>query len=309
MKNSLLVFLLLLGTKVNSQTSDDARVINISVLISGNVIGISYDKNYTLHNQVIFNVTNSFAGNVQCKPGGGLPSFSVVQGINPIITFPSSSTWQTVNINFELLSATGTLESTATFAIDLKPTYTVNNAGIQLPTEIWDIGSTATWTPPVSGAFPAGSTYNGSALSGGTAYVKIAPSHGGKLLKPLIFVDGIDFNTNTYTYNGQIIRHGSTGWDVLMLGNDASERNSLDLLDSEFKYYPTALQQFLDEGYDVIFMDFASGADYIQKNGMVLVKLIEMVNERRAADDPDNAESCENAVIGASMEDKWLNGH
>jgi hypothetical protein len=60
MKNFLLVFLLLLGTKVNSQTSDDARVINISVLISGNVIGISYDKNYTLHNQVIFNVTNSF---------------------------------------------------------------------------------------------------------------------------------------------------------------------------------------------------------------------------------------------------------
>jgi hypothetical protein len=34
----------------------------------------------------------------------------------------------------------------------------------------------------------------------------------------------------------------------------------------------------LGAGYDIIFLDFASGADYIQKNGLVLIKLIEMVN-------------------------------
>jgi hypothetical protein len=183
----------------------------------------------------------------------------------------------------------------------IKGSNSVNSAPFQLPDEIWDINSTATFDPPVAGAFPAGSPYNTNTLSGGHAYIKFAPTHSGKLKKPLIFVDGIDFNPTVYTYAGQVIRHGSTGWDILTLGNDASETNPLANEPSEFKDYPAAIQTFLNNGYDVIFLDFASGADYIQKNGLVLVKLIEMVNERRAMDDPDNAATCENVIVGASM--------
>lgn len=142
--------------------------------------------------------------------------------------------------------------------------------------------------------------------------MKFAPIHNGKLKKPLIFVDGIDFNPTTYTHNGQIIRHGSTGWDILTMGNDASKPNPLITLPSEFSYYPTAIQQLLSAGYDIVYLDFTNGADYIQKNGLVLVELIQMVNARRQLDDPEESDLCKNAIVGASMGGqvaKWALGY
>jgi hypothetical protein len=202
---------------------------------------------------------------------------------------------------------------TASAALTIKWSSTATNSagtpiGYVPPDEVWDITTTATFAPPTADAFPANSPYNGSAVSGGHAYVKFAPAHAGKLLRPLIFVDGIDFNETTYTYGGQVVRHGDTGWDVVVMGNSDSSPNPFDLNPStglpeasEFAYYPTAIQTLLNNGYDVVYLDFASGADYIQKNGLVLVKLLQMVNARKAADATGSAPACENAVMGASM--------
>jgi hypothetical protein len=74
-------------------------------------------------------------------------------------------------------------------------------------------------------------------------YIQYAPNHNGRLIKPLIFVDGVDFDSKTYTYNGQVIRHGSTGWDIFILGNNGSAANSFDPDDgmSEYRSYPRVL--------------------------------------------------------------------
>lgn len=191
----------------------------------------------------------------------------------------------------------------------LKATTSLNGAGYTPPDETWEISSSATYNPPVQGAFPPGSQFNGNALGGAQAYIKYAPAHNGKLLKPLIFVDGIDFNSKTYTHNGEVIRHGSTGWDVLVMGNDAAEPNPFDVdqngvaVASEFSYYPTAFNTFLSEpnNYDIIFLDFGEGADWIQKNGLELIELINRVNERKAIHAANGETVCDNAVIGASM--------
>ena len=79
----------------------------------------------------------------------------------------------------------------------IKGTNSVNNASgnpseFTLPDETWDISTGITFQPPVAGAFPPDSPYNNDNVSGGHAYIRFAPAHNGKLLKPLIFVDGID---------------------------------------------------------------------------------------------------------------------
>jgi hypothetical protein len=285
--------------RVNAQSSpSDINVVNVDRF------GYA-PSSHAIHNQLYLNVTSPL------DPGHSLwyipedPSFGsnlqLSLGMNGPIYLPADGTNKIRSIPIRLLNPQGAIVETHSNSFTLKATFPNNNIGFEMPTEIWDINSTATWSPTISSAFPSGSPYNGSALSGGTAYIKLAPSNNGKLKKPLIFVDGLDFNSNTYTYNGQVIRHGSTGWDVLTLGNDAGPINPIDPLPSEFKDYPASMATILGAGYDIIFLDFASGADYIQKNGLVLVKLIEMVNARRAIDDPSNAETCMNAVLGASM--------
>jgi hypothetical protein len=277
--------------RINAQTQE-VGVLNLTKIQDFYKVS----PGHSLHNKIRFSYDLDPLG-IVCSPGYGNSDFTLVQGLNPEFTLPISSQDATYKIYFKSTSG----ELAGLIDITIKGTTSVDNAGFQLPDEIWEVSSSATFEPPVAGAFPEGSPYNSSTLGGGHAYLKFAPEHYGKLKKPLIFVDGIDFNSTTYTYDGQVIRHGSTGWDVLTLGNDASETNPLVPEPSEFKDYPAAIKTFLMEGYDVIFMDFASGADYIQKNGLVLTKLIEMVNQRRAQDDPENAEQCENVVVGASM--------
>jgi hypothetical protein len=86
---------------------------------------------------------------------------------------------------------------------------------------------------PVSGAFPDPSStvsnyFNTNGVGSADVYVQYSPAHNGKMLKPLIFVDGIDFDETTYTWDGVTVRHGSTGWDIFTLGNDGSDPNSFD---------------------------------------------------------------------------------
>jgi len=187
--------------------------------------------------------------------------------------------------------------------LTLKAAYSHNNALFVPPNEVWEVANAATLSPPVQGAFPPGSAYNSNQLGGAHAYIRYAPAHNGKLLKPLIFVDGIDFNDKVYTYNGEVVRHGSTGWDVFTMGVDFSEPDPDDPLPSVFRNFPSAFQtlQSAPNDFDIVFLDFGSGADWIQKNGLVLVKLLEEVNERKRQYAKDGEITCDNVVVGASM--------
>jgi hypothetical protein len=166
--------------------------------------------------------------------------------------------------------------------------------------------------PPVAGAFPnppslpnSINVYNGNTTGGADVYIKYAAGHNGKLLKPLIFVDGIDFDPTTYTYNGQVVRHGSTGWDVFQLGNSASGANAFDPDNgnSELRSYPGVLKELGQTGndYDIVFVDFRRGADWIEKNGEVLIKVIEFVNKAKIQNEAAGLCTFDNVVLGASM--------
>jgi hypothetical protein len=87
-----------------------------------------------------------------------------------------------------------------------------------------------------------------------SAYIKYGAGHNGRLVRPIIFVDGIDFGTSEVftdpNLGNAIIRHGSTGWDVLTLGMEDSELDEPEngVLDYEaFGAYPAAFQSLLSQ--------------------------------------------------------------
>lgn len=308
-------------TQCPDNATEDARVVYLDFQFGGNLNGlVKLCKQHCLYNEVHFipvfspEYDESFWEDKTfwCHIEGS-HDFQLFRDQVAVYTFPANNTGsiQTYDIWFKVLNSNGSVyvQDLVPQEFTIKPNTSVNGAGYTQPDEIWEISSSATYAPPIQGAFPSGSQYNGNALGGAHAYIKYAPAHNGKLLKPLIFVDGVDFNSKTYTHSGEVIRHGSTGWDVLVMGNDASAPNPYDVdangvpVPSEFSYYPTAFNTFLSEpnNYDIIFLDFGEGADWIQKNGLLLVELIERVNERKATHAINGESVCDNAVIGASM--------
>lgn len=135
------------------------------------------------------------------------------------------------------------------------------------------------------------------------ANVEILPGRNGGLVntcirKPLIFVEGIDFgykDHETGCYGGKC---GSIGLRDLMRGKiyHPYERFAVNRFE-EWKPIEKA-PQFLDDlrndGYDVIYLDFHNGADYMENNAMLLIDLIKRVNFAKCSNE-------EIVVIGASM--------
>ncbi|MFI5222297.1 MAG: hypothetical protein ACHQK8_08230, partial [Bacteroidia bacterium] len=137
-------------------------------------------------------------------------------------------------------------------------------------------------------------------------YIKYA-SQDHVLRKPFIFVEGIDFDYKDYLATQGNYRYGEFGWDVFMTGGkypngypDFVQSGSiysegLELLVKESNGGNNGLiNQLLSQGYDIILVDFARGADYIQKNAYALVKAIIDINNKKIGPE-------ENVIVGASM--------
>lgn len=168
--------------------------------------------------------------------------------------------------------------------------------------------SISAFTPPVQGYYDEGDP-DGEARTGcANAYIRFADKHtqydvpkqNGKepfLCNPVIFVEGIDFEDTIVCDDNGIVKYGNFGWDIFTLGtsenNEFTKRGGFD----QMKLLPKQLAAFKAAGQDVILLDFCDGADYIQKNALLLERLIEVVNQMKIA--------CSNAgpniVIGASM--------
>ncbi|GAA3948565.1 hypothetical protein GCM10022406_32960 [Hymenobacter algoricola] len=174
------------------------------------------------------------------------------------------------------------------------------------------------------GFTPSGPVHAQQGRAKAIAWIKYAQSNTtGKLRKPLVFVEGIDFAKNRNDQGGVFsvffenyrvtgtgpiglssftnpiqarggFRNGAAGWNEMVDYN--SDYKSLEKMG--------ALQQSMQNGtaatdgdYDLIYLDFSDGASLIQHNAMVLVELLEWINKpvNRTA----NAE--ETVVIAASM--------
>lgn len=288
---------------------EDARVIYAQVFKSSLALDaqLMLCRHHSLHNEVIFQMNDEFNldpfQSLWLNFGDGI-SQEVQEGEAVTHVYPVSNSVSTpYNVSISIKMGGNVVWQSFNQDLVLKASFTSGGGGYIPPDDVWEISSTGSLPPPVTGAFPPGSPYNSNVIGGAKAYIKYAPAHNGKLLKPLIFVDGIDFNDKTYTYNGEVIRHGSTGWDVLVMGNDASEPNPLNTLASEFSAYPAAFATFMapPNDYDIVFLDFAVGADWIEKNGLLLVELIQRINEEKAIHFAQGETVCDNAIIGASM--------
>lgn len=91
--------------------------------------------------------------------------------------------------------------------------------------------------------------YNNKIISG--EYLTILANNHTKIVKPFIFVEGIDFLNN----------------------QDFPTHISL-LNSNNYPYYNQIIKKLYDNGYDVIILDFDYSSDYLQNNAMLLVKLI-----------------------------------
>jgi hypothetical protein len=249
------------------------------------------------HNQLILksNINTSFV-----SPSLGIQFASLIGPYSPlVINNPPIGDVQIIILDPDILSST-------ILTLHIKQSATP----YQSPDAIWTITTDQTFTPQCeNAAYPNNPPAQGYA----SAYIKYGSGHNGQLVRPIIFVDGIDFDTkDSYTdasLGNAIVRHGATGWDVLTMGMEEGRLGELEngQLDYEtFGAYPTAFQSLLSQNaqnngdsYDIIFLDFSQGADYIQRNSLLLQELIRRVNQTKVA----NAQGLtyQNVVLGASM--------
>jgi hypothetical protein len=245
---------------------------------------MSVNDDRVLLNEVIFNFPNfSIVPNlsnhqITLNFGDGTPSVPVAPSSAILHAFPINTSADGVPFTIRL-EIDGVEASN--FILFFNKSNSIGGANFNLPNVIHPVTSTKQVPPPIANAFPNNpdgsiSVYNGNTLGSADAYIQYAPSHNGKLIKPLIFVDGIDFDETVYTYNGQTVRHGSTGWDVFQFGNSGGVPSSFVNEESEYGRYPEALHEIgsAPNDYDIVFVDFSRGSDWIQKNGEVLIELI-----------------------------------
>lgn len=106
------------------------------------------------------------------------------------------------------------------------------------------------------------------------------------LTKPLIIVEGIDFGTKENATGCRFGKCGDLGYiDILTGANEDYP---------ELANGPLMIEALVNEGYDIIFLDFHDGATYMENNAMVLVKLIQHINAFKCSNE-------EIVVAGVSM--------
>lgn len=135
------------------------------------------------------------------------------------------------------------------------------------------------------------------------AYISVLPGKNGNvsnacIKKPIIFVEGIDFGYKDHAtgcYGGKC---GSMGLADLMRGRilNPYEFNPKKKYEDwePIKKAPELITKLQDLGYDLIYLDFHNGADYMENNAMLLVDLIKRVNYMKCSAE-------ELVIIGASM--------
>jgi hypothetical protein len=122
-----------------------------------------------------------------------------------------------------------------------------------------------------------GESYQGANATG-LVTIELANGHT-ELTKPLIVVEGFDPNN-------------SFGYFNFIFGREVGGIN-IDI-NSDPNIYYSLNQAIEDEGYDLVFINYTNGTDYIQRNALMVEKVIERVNNLKVGNE-------KNVVLGMSM--------
>lgn len=105
---------------------------------------------------------------------------------------------------------------------------------------------------------------------------------------------GINISQQDWDEN-QSVGYSTFNWATLVTGIDAEGLDDGDPL--QVQKSPELLQKLHDNGYDIVFVDFESGQQYMENNGFALSKALKLIK-----DSLDNNGSTEKLVVcGASM--------
>ncbi|MDQ3073452.1 MAG: hypothetical protein M3Q97_09345, partial [Bacteroidota bacterium] len=119
--------------------------------------------------------------------------------------------------------------------------------------------------------------------------------------RPLIFVEGIDYGTSapykksSYSWLRDF-QNGDFGWPQFVTGGvyDESVPGIKENRYPEILKITDFISRARQQGYDIILLDFADGATFIQDNAMVFVELVKWVRDQQCREE-------EIVVMGASM--------
>lgn len=122
---------------------------------------------------------------------------------------------------------------------------------------------------------PQATNQNPAGYAHSNAYIKYSDLYPGQLVKPIIFIEGIDFGheaNNLFDTLGRPIRNGDFGWCEFW-GKSYNPENPSDVLHGyyEFSNSGPLLNTLLARGYSIILMDFQDGADFIGQMPMPLL--------------------------------------
>ena len=109
-----------------------------------------------------------------------------------------------------------------------------------------------------------------------TLYIKLAPGHT-QITKPLIVAEGFDMGA------------------IITPSREAGLTNIDGFIRSlTYENYDSTLRYYLSSNYDIIYVDWNNGVDYIQNNAALLVEAIQWVNANKSSTE-------KNVVLGQSM--------
>ena len=113
------------------------------------------------------------------------------------------------------------------------------------------------------------------------------------LKKPIIFVEGIDFGYRNQPTGCKDGKCGNTGYIDLLKGKQWDVETQSWSEWASIEHSPQILKQYRDSGYDIVYIDFYDGADYIENNAVVVYKAIKEISNRLCGEHIH--------VVGASM--------
>jgi Secretion system C-terminal sorting domain len=297
-------------------------------------------RDITIHTSVTIKVPQSFITGLGLSPNATIDFDGTLRLVSSATIEGNNAVWRNVTLSFGNkvfnirqveINQDGAEESRLMYVF---PIITVKQPQLpyQKPDKVWTISTTQTWQRPshLNSVYPSNASsatdalfksnsardvallaqLNSSSIGKANAYIKFGNGNTtGRLVKPFIIIDGIDFGSYSMQYTdnsvdnptditNKIIRYGDVGWDLLQMGTDESKLDPDDPSDREFlQNYPVMFNALLSEGYDIVFLDFERGADYIQKNAVLLMELIRKVNSEKVYHDCQHR----NIVLGASM--------
>ena len=166
----------------------------------------------------------------------------------------------------------------------------------------------------------------------GNFFIKYSCKNDGKLTKPFIFVEGVSFDAKSLevqkyyvreyfgihsdidytvldtlykeTYNlpldSNFLGYSTFNWGTLVTGVEAEGLTSDPSNPLKVEKCPELLSKLCKAGYDIVFVDFASGQMHLDNNGTAVYEVLKKVHHMMELDHP--GETLEKMVVcGASM--------